>query len=750
MSEDDQVGFEQTAVGSFEVAGETSPISYVETYVEGKMLGSGLRPEQLEEIGTVLVDDVETRTANVANDPTYAADNIEASAVSLESVEIAEVRETSGVEGELLKNADDLSELRETTTAQIWDVVKKRGEAALGRSRSALGALAAAGALSGDLPPQLPTLPNAFALVSATISPENTRNIEAINAAYEFESKRDKWHEEHKTSELMSSLRDTFYPLRELGGETKPIDSQIAERALRELKKIVGEYPAEFRGKAAEDTDLSTVVDLLQEIANAKGTESTDPKDKERRYEIQLKSTGLAYEAVHKFEQEYAESVKSTLGTKQEAYASLGLFRLKNHLDISRTMSDLNEDPAYLLGTLKIPDQMYLELKGHLDRSGATSEQLFDYLVTAGVKGAKDKVVSDILTRKIDLSNPKGLSRAHLKEIGKPSLGSLELGDSYGEARIHKMEHVGEDISAETLKGWQLDPSTYMPKWSNVDRAGFYSRFGPNGIDYAQGLVERNHQDNLRRIQQIEQFIPGGTEKLNTQYGIAFPARYPLPLLLQQLYERKEGKPYGAMLTAYADGTGAFRSAEAEQVVTDNMLHEGDGGKAFRDVKVRGGEVEKVFRGAKASGYSMRVIEAGDPLQAANLLLKLKEGSGLQPSFLGVRGHGEPESIALGNDNNSKITKSFFGLGSNTTSLILPQDAPIYFNSCSTGVEGGIAQQVSRERSGQVVAPNIPTNIEDIQLVKKDGKLSFNIRYVDFNKDRSTKEMRYEQGKLKQ
>ena len=48
MNEDEQSGLGQPAVTSFEVEAEASPVQHVETYIEGKILGNGLKPEQLD------------------------------------------------------------------------------------------------------------------------------------------------------------------------------------------------------------------------------------------------------------------------------------------------------------------------------------------------------------------------------------------------------------------------------------------------------------------------------------------------------------------------------------------------------------------------------------------------------------------------------------------------------------------------------------------------------------------------------
>jgi hypothetical protein len=140
-------------------------------------------------------------------------------------------------------------------------------------------------------------------------------------------------------------------------------------------------------------------------------------------------------------------------------------------------------------------------------------------------------------------------------------------------------------------------------------------------------------------------------------------------------------------------------------------------------------------------------------MSASERLLRVRDLQGEEADFLGVRGHGNIESVELGNPdlsdtkNNHVIDKDFLGVGPNKSSLVLKPDAAIYFDSCLTGARGGIAENFSRHTKGEVVAPNNPTNISDITLEKQaDGKLRFDVQYSDEYKAYKVKTMKYKDG----
>ncbi len=700
-----------------------TPVAQSESYLANFMPDLNLEDAaQMEEVEGRLIAEVRARVSDALEDPKPLIDEI-TQATYVEGVPEAEIAEgTSGVIDRLSHNAKELFVLAEQTVDKIGAAVKKNTGRAVDRVQLAATAVLAAGAISGATPPLAPTPQNEYAAAMADHSPEGVERLRVLNAEFEREQKRYEWHKLHQTYEDTDTLRTYFFDLKRKPGEAQITLAQATDM-MRHLKKIVDEYPEEMKTDIGEDLDMTAAVELLQDIATSDITDIDID-----RYDIKMKSAGLGYATVSKFQNAYADEVERDLRSHKEGRAFAKLDILKRHIGISSTLSDLfeEENGERLLQALAVPDRLYPELKAYLEKKGQVSDQLLEYFLVAGVKEAKDKVAHDIAEQRLDLADPVASKHSHFSDITRPhSPGTLgeTLDEGYGIPRIQETKHVGEDIANEVLHSWKLDPSAYTAHWSYVDVAAFSGDANP--FARADDVVQTRYEQNLLRMQAVERVVPGGVAALGKDYGIRYPARYPLQLLTEQLTKKKEGVPFGATLSAYADNNGGV----------DN-----------------GRDIQKVYSDAKANGLAMRAVEAGDPITAAEMLLKLKQDAGQELSFLGVRGHGEPNSVALGRDpQKGIITKEFFGVGPNTTSLVLGLNTPVYFDSCSTGEMGGIAQQVSVGREGSVVAPNIPSYIEHIQLRKnEDGTLSFDIQYGTPEKNRTVSQMKYARGQFTQ
>ena len=250
-----------------------------------------------------------------------------------------------------------------------------------------------------------------------------------------------------------------------------------------------------------------------------------------------------------------------------------------------------------------------------------------------------------------------------------------------------------------------------------------------------------SYWENLKAVSKLEEKRPGSASELYKQYGIANFARYREGMLLRQLEIVNEDVPYGVIIYPEADWNGAFSH-------NSNQLYE-------TSLRLRTG------------GFETRIVEAGSQRELARRLLRLHKKYapvGNKFSFAIVAGHGQKDSVALGNarpisppppwkegqtaqayeaellmwqsiqsqDVGSFVSEDFIeGDGINRAlTEWFDIDAPKILISCSTGESGGIAEKVSFYSSGEVIAPKIPTNVKKIDVTfDQDGKPRFSVEY---------------------
>jgi hypothetical protein len=551
----------------------------------------------------------------------------------------------------------------------------------------------------------------------------------------------EEYHERMGTYKQLMTIRKYYYLSDDVEGKPRPTGSE-ALQAISGLFQAIKQYPPELQEKVVSDIDLDMAVHVLQNVAidklpvpNTLGQENQQQiEERKLRYEVKLKSLELSYQVVNKFKTEFANAVVSGYTsegpTTRESTAKLQ--QLINFTEIAKEKSNLFEDPQFILSATSTAEEMYKKVSPKFAENKEGTDRMIQYLALSGVNGAQQEVAKRIASGKIDLYDLKGYEYQqlfdHLNEKSYMAGREISYTDGIeGLDRLSNIERVGENITKKTLQEWGLSPEEYTKLWSNIDPGSLIAQYGVDGIKFANEITKARFINNLHVMQQVELRHPEGIKTLGELYGIRYPSRYPVQLLVEQLEAKGSPKTqYGTMISPYVDGNGAF----------DNAI-----------------DVPKVYTQAKSLGVSVRVVEAGDRMSASERLLRVRDLQGEEADFLGVRGHGNIESVELGNPdlsdtkNNHVIDKDFLGVGPNKSSLVLKPDAAIYFDSCLTGARGGIAENFSRHTKGEVVAPNNPTNISDITLEKQaDGKLRFDVQYSDEYKAYKVKTMKYKDG----
>ena len=71
------------------------------------------------------------------------------------------------------------------------------------------------------------------------------------------------------------------------------------------------------------------------------------------------------------------------------------------------------------------------------------------------------------------------------------------------------------------------------------------------------------------------------------------------------------------------------------------------------------------------------------------------------------------------------------GRGAERSSKFFEKDPTIVLVSCSTGADRGIGEKLSEVMGAKVIAPDRPTNLNDIKVLKKGDSLRFKIEYSE-------------------
>ena len=200
---------------------------------------------------------------------------------------------------------------------------------------------------------------------------------------------------------------------------------------------------------------------------------------------------------------------------------------------------------------------------------------------------------------------------------------------------------------------------------------------------------------NLFQLLRLEKKVPGSGMELFRRFGIADFARYPIEVLEAQYRERENVEsPYGIMLYPRSDWNGAF-------------YHEED--------------LIRNFSESLEGSHQLRIIECESKWEIAKQLLSLQQAyeqkeEGHKISFVVLCGHGNNEVIDFGGkEKRHRLHISdLTGEGISRTGSFFEEDATVIIFSCTTGMEGGIGQELSRALQATVIAPIDATSPESV------------------------------------
>jgi len=331
-------------------------------------------------------------------------------------------------------------------------------------------------------------------------------------------------------------------------------------------------------------------------------------------------------------------------------------------------------------------------------RQSKDTELLRDQLRIILIKGndTQINIASNLALKLIKDEDPN--LRKFVKDEISGVVGGVGL-------RYESIRRVAKDI----LQEYEIDYNTVVKAWADSGRSSDFMK-----------VVNAN----IRMIFELESQRPGIVKTLINDYKIYDFARYPTEMLVEQ-YDQRDNKdlPYGIVLYPRSDWNGAF----------------------YHNIKV----FRELFVQLKEKGYRLRIFEVGSMYDVARSLIKADQryGQNHKISFAIVGGHGKWDSIQFGSekerfdifgikdqpetkrDNLSLKQPDLRGRGAQRSIEFFEKNPTVILNSCTTGTNRGIAQEISR-LGATVIGPDDPRSFKNIRVISKNhGRLNFEVNY---------------------
>lgn len=265
-------------------------------------------------------------------------------------------------------------------------------------------------------------------------------------------------------------------------------------------------------------------------------------------------------------------------------------------------------------------------------------------------------------------------------------------------------------FSCYTKRGSVLLMNIFKEKISNY----LENKLGITGEEffkYGHYMHEINWHKNLNTMVATEKKQKGIIKKLATENGIREFYRYSIEILLDQQRYENDDLPFGVSFLAHSDHNDAF-----------------DGESLSR------------FYEQSKNTYKYKVFEISNGTELFEHLIELvKRYPNNKLSYLILEGHGSPNSLDLSSWLPSEgkqtiyknITTDTLTKKTNTLKYFasfFEKDATIILNSCSTGAEGGFAQNLHNSTGLRVLAPNKDSSG---YIIFNDGKIGIKYGEAD-------------------
>jgi|GEM_PF-2324234 len=283
------------------------------------------------------------------------------------------------------------------------------------------------------------------------------------------------------------------------------------------------------------------------------------------------------------------------------------------------------------------------------------------------------------------------------------------------------------------LKGLEQKAETYIKNssWSNIDAFFFsyskevadivttkidkylFEKFSIHLSDVQKAWdlypvfrsrADNNLNMNITVMERLEEQRSGIVKTLLEEYGIKEFRRYPNEVLIDQFDNKNNDVPYGAIMFTNDDHNQSFDQKEAV--------------------------IQSIFEQTKEHGLHIRISEFNSrySLMKRFASLNSKYGDKNKISYLMLGAHGYKDGFST-NFSTEVNSSDIQGKGVARIKEYLIEDPEILMVSCSTGQEGGIAQEISKAYSAKVHAPTEDTSVTSVKVSLQEGKPTFKVVY---------------------
>ena len=298
------------------------------------------------------------------------------------------------------------------------------------------------------------------------------------------------------------------------------------------------------------------------------------------------------------------------------------------------------------------------------------------------------------------------LRQVHLEFKQSSPLSAAHILGALIENGLPETSKLAINIVKEDLVALGLDAEKLLRVWNINGKSGQFTN------DVVERNMERIYELSQIKLNQVEGKETENIPKfLFENFGIIEFERYPKEML-EQMHARFEDitTPYGIVIFPRIDNgehAGAF--AQDTQVL----------GNFFDQIK---------------SKYNLRVVEAGSKPDLTRLIGKLdrKYGHENKISFALVGGHGTLSMIALGEGRHARdfvFKKDLEDERFKQKASLFVEHPTFILFSCSTGIEGGLAEKLSSDFNALVMAPDSDTSVRSVKADITDEDPSFDIEY---------------------
>ncbi len=498
-----------------------------------------------------------------------------------------------------------------------------------------------------------------------------------------------------------ASLRTT----RDPNAPHTPFDRAKIQSAVALLEHKLTQYPPELRKDILSDETVPMVIENLDRIASMKGNASLSSDEMLSAGEVKEQAIHAAIKGVLTLKDDLINSAATKIKQGDKKAVDTVASLLSAHVDNVAEYADItdgSEDPAQHDQILRSIDEISLDVMLKLNPAyeqyrTPQKGRVLEYLAKAGYFEGVNILAEKIAKGKMSFADVPEL----FTDKAQVEKGILPNGDPI----LATINRGGEYVSNALLKQYGLLPEAYMKYWQQPKNSLVNVETYKERDEYMSTYNARIEQ-NTKNIVALEAGKKGSVEALTRDYGIRFPGRYPVQLLREQL----DGKDvvrqnFGMAITTRQDYNGGFDSQS---------------------------QMANLYLEAKKIGSTLRVAEAEDAQEVMQRSLAIIDRNhGEKADFIQLGGHGSPSMIAMGQGQKGVIDASIFGVGPSLTSLVLKDGAPVLLDACSTGTPEGVAQELSKNVSGPITAPDNPSYIKSLQLSRDitSGQVNFAVKF---------------------